>query len=69
MAIPSPSPDLPMRSSSRLLSILACLVVSFIAQAAPAQDDDVFDPRELFAPLQLPQPPNAFRSGGGVPGP
>ena len=36
------------------------------AAAAPAGG---YDPLALFAPLQLPQPANAYRSGGGVPGP
>jgi hypothetical protein len=36
------------------------------AAAAPASG---YDPLALFAPLQLPQPASAYRSGGGVPGP
>ncbi|MBD7924078.1 M1 family metallopeptidase [Xanthomonas bonasiae] len=36
------------------------------AAAAPAGG---YDPLALFAPLQLPQPATAYRSGGGVPGP
>src|SRR6185312_1159356 len=29
----------------------------------------VYDPRETFAPLTLPTPVNAYRSGDGTPGP
>ncbi|KMM75809.1 peptidase M1 [Xanthomonas sp. NCPPB 1128] len=39
------------------------------ATAAAADSAGTYDPQALFAPLQLPQPANAYRSGGGVPGP
>ncbi|MFC6839081.1 M1 family metallopeptidase [Xanthomonas theicola] len=41
------------------------------AAAAPAAAAPVsgYDPLALFAPLPLPQPATAYRSGGGVPGP
>ncbi|MFT4197811.1 MAG: M1 family metallopeptidase [Pseudoxanthomonas sp.] len=51
---------------------LAAVVLSFLpllAAAAPAGGEGGFDPRELFAPLQLPDAPNAYRSGSGQPGP
>ncbi|XTQ92878.1 M1 family metallopeptidase [Xanthomonas sacchari] len=52
----------------------ACLPLVAAAQAgaaaATAADGaGTYDPQALFAPLQLPQPANAYRSGGGVPGP
>jgi hypothetical protein len=38
--------------------------------AAPAPGaDDAFDPRALFAPLDLPEPANRYRSASGAPGP
>ncbi|PPT76899.1 peptidase M1 [Xanthomonas arboricola pv. populi] len=58
------------RSLSVALS-LAC--ISSYAHAAPATSAaapaSAFDPLALFAPLQLPDAPNAYRSGSGVPGP
>lgn len=53
---------------------LAAVVLLFLPVAAPAADppapaDAGFDPRALFAPLQLPDAANAYRGGGGVPGP
>ncbi|HVC47266.1 MAG TPA: M1 family metallopeptidase [Terracidiphilus sp.] len=53
---------------------LACLLVLALATlAAPfaaAQDATKhYDPRIAFAPLTLPQPVNAYRSGNGAPGP
>lgn len=58
-----------MRLSMRgPLAVAAVLALAPAAHAAHAADGG-FDPRELFAPLQLPQAPNAYRSGGGVPGP
>ncbi|WP_434030292.1 M1 family metallopeptidase [[Pseudomonas] boreopolis] len=59
----------------RLLSggLAAAILSSFPAPApaadAPAAGTGGFDPRALFAPLQLPDAPNAYRSGSGVPGP
>ncbi|KAB7763767.1 M1 family metallopeptidase [Xanthomonas maliensis] len=46
--------------------LLASLVAP--AFAAPASDSG-FDPQALFAPLQLPEPPTAYRGGSGLPGP
>ncbi|MCS3848147.1 hypothetical protein GGR70_003187 [Xanthomonas campestris] len=50
---------------------LACL--PFTALAAPPAATPAaaspFDPLALFAPLQLPDAPNAYRSGSGKPGP
>lgn len=39
------------------------------AAATSAESPGRFDPLALFAPLQLPQPANAFRDGSGRPGP
>jgi len=49
----------------------AVLALSASAEAAdPASPSfGSFNPLELFAPLQMPDGPNAYRSGGGVPGP
>ncbi|MET7141686.1 M1 family metallopeptidase [Xanthomonas sp. PPL139] len=53
----------------------ACLPLAAAAQAGIATATNAadrpggYDPQALFAPLQLPQPANAYRSGGGVPGP
>jgi len=49
-------------------SLLAFAQASAAAPAAAAPAGG-YDPLALFAPLQLPQPANAYRSGGGVPGP
>ena len=53
-----------IRSLARVAALLACFLVPPVAGAA-----DGYDPQALFAPLQLPQPANAFRDGGGRPGP
>ncbi|CAE6799237.1 hypothetical protein FHY15_002995 [Xanthomonas arboricola] len=60
-----------LRRSLAVALSLACITSSAHAvpaasAAAPASD---FDPLALFAPLQLPDAPNAYRSGSGVPGP
>lgn len=58
----------------RLLTVavsLACASAPPLAVAAPdaAVPSGTFDPLALFAPLQLPDAPTAYRSGSGVPGP
>ncbi|MBB4592023.1 M1 family metallopeptidase [Xanthomonas cannabis] len=58
----------------RLLTVavsLACASAPPPAVAAPdaAAPSGTFDPLALFAPLQLPDAPTAYRSGSGVPGP
>ena len=59
----------------RALSGLVAAVLVEFALATPAaiaaQSDAPhgFDSHALFAPLQLPDPPNAYRGGGGLPGP
>ena len=64
-----------MRSSGFSQVILAlsavCLYQAFAVRAmgqAPAAAA-AFDPRATFAPLTLPDPANAYRSGNGAPGP
>ncbi|WP_372361105.1 M1 family metallopeptidase [Xanthomonas sp. NCPPB 1325] len=54
----------------RLLTVavsLACASAPPLAVAAAPSG--TFDPLALFAPLQLPDAPTAYRSGSGVPGP
>ncbi|WP_372381995.1 M1 family metallopeptidase [Xanthomonas sp. NCPPB 1068] len=58
----------------RLLTVavsLACASAPPLAVAVPdaAAPSGTFDPLALFAPLQLPDAPTAYRSGSGVPGP
>ncbi len=50
------------------LLVLAQANAAAPVTAAPAAASG-YDPLALFAPLQLPQPASAYRSGGGVPGP
>jgi hypothetical protein len=53
---------------NKRFSVLSCkkhLVLALFLYSLPAQAD----PLAVFAPLTLPQPPGATRSGGGVPGP
>ena len=57
------------RFPHRRLAAAASLALAATAAPALAADDGVFDPLALFAPLQLPDAPNAFRSGSGQPGP
>jgi Peptidase family M1 domain len=52
--------------ASHLLVIL--LVAPCLAQTIPAAAP-TYDPRISFAPLTLPEPVNAYRSGNGAPGP
>ncbi len=39
------------------------------AQASPTRQAALYDPRETFAPLTLPDPVDAYRAGDGAPGP
>ena len=55
-----------------LIALFAAAAPAFAAAPAPAAAapaDGGYDPRALFAPLQLPEPANAFRGGAGKPGP
>jgi hypothetical protein len=52
---------------NRVVTLFAALLVA--AAPAFAQSDGGYDPRALFAPLQLPQAANAYRGGSGKPGP
>lgn len=45
------------------------LFAATLPAAADESPDSRFDPLETFAPLTLPQPVNAYRSGDGSPGP
>lgn len=61
-----------IRLKMQLAALLALSALSSLAVAADADasaDANRYDPRALFAPLQLPQPANAFRGGAGKPGP
>lgn len=57
------------RTLLRPLAAGLALALAGVSASAAAADDGVFDPRALFAPLQLPDAANAFRSGAGKPGP
>src|ERR1700761_4066073 len=48
-----------------LLIVLSLLATNAWSQTSPAS----YDPRLTFAPLTLPDPVNAYRSGNGAPGP
>ena len=48
-----------------LLIVLSLLATTAWSQTSPAS----YDPRLTFAPLTLPDPVNAYRSGNGAPGP
>ncbi|MDQ1153401.1 M1 family metallopeptidase [Brevundimonas sp. SORGH_AS_0993] len=52
----------------RLTFALGALAVSLASTPALAQANDGFRPLETFAPLTLPTPANAYRSGSGAPG-
>lgn len=58
-----------MRPRPLSATVSLILATAALAPLAHAADDGRFDARELFAPLQLPDAPNAFRSGSGKPGP
>jgi hypothetical protein len=55
-----------MRFESLLTAVFAFLPVSVAWSQTPAP---MYDPRVAFAPLTLPDPVNAYRSGNGAPGP
>ena len=65
------------RVRKRGFVVAALVLASTLVQAMAATPDTgkgmasqvSFDPVGLFAPLQLPQPANAYRSGSGQPGP
>ena len=49
---------------------IACALPFAVAQTAPLlSTTPSYDPRLTFAPLQLPEPVNAYRSSNGAPGP
>jgi hypothetical protein len=52
-----------------LILSLAALTVGAVALAQNASTTAAYDPRITFAPLTLPEPVNAYRSGNGAPGP
>lgn len=56
-----------MRQALAVAVSLTCACAG--AASAAAQPSARFDPLVLFAPLQLPDAPNAYRSGSGVHGP
>lgn len=58
-----------MKRSPWLVLSLVAVIVAVAAQAQTASSASTYDPRVTFAPLTLPQPVNAYRSGDGAPGP
>ena len=62
-------PVVPTNVRNLPVAVSLILATAAVAPLAHAADDGRFDPRALFAPLQLPDAPNAFRSGSGKPGP
>ncbi len=62
-------PVVPTNVRNLPVAVSLILATAAVAPLAHAADDGRFDARELFAPLQLPGAPNAFRSGSGKPGP
>ena len=63
-----------MNSSHRIASLLLTLALGIAltnpsAAQAPQPSHSTYDPRVTFAPLTLPDPANAYRSGSGAPGP
>ena len=62
-------PVVPTNVRKLSFAVSLTLATAALAPLAHAADDGRFDARELFAPLQLPDAPNAFRSGSGKPGP
>ena len=60
-----------MRFESLLTAVVALLPVSvaWSQTPAPVHAAAAYDPRVAFAPLTLPDPVNAYRSGNGAPGP
>ena len=55
-----------MRFERLLTAVFILLPVSVAWPQTPAP---IYDPRVAFAPLTLPDPVNAYRSGNGAPGP
>jgi hypothetical protein len=55
-----------MRFERLLTAVFVLLPVSLAWPQTPAPN---YDPRVAFAPLTLPEPVNAYRSGNGAPGP
>ncbi len=56
----------------RFAALMAIPILCVAQVPAPRFDPQFapqFDPRETFAPLTMPEPPNQYRSGGGAPGP
>jgi len=49
--------------------LLTFLSIAAASQTASAPTASTYDPRVTFAPLALPEPVNAYRSGSGAPGP
>lgn len=62
-------PVVPTNVRNLPVAVSLILATAAVAPLAHAADDGRFDARELFAPLRLPDAPNAFRSGSGKPGP
>ena len=59
-----------MRFESLLTAVFVLLPVSVAWPQTPAPvPAPVYDQRVAFAPLTLPDPVNAYRSGNGAPGP
>lgn len=56
-------------SGGLAVAVLLSLPAASSAADAPVPGAGGFDPLALFAPLQLPDAPNAYRGGSGVPGP
>ncbi len=62
-------PVVPTNVRNLPVAVSLIFATAAVAPLAHAADDGRFDARELFAPLQLPDASNAFRSGSGKPGP
>src|SRR6185437_17143855 len=58
-----------MRCAALLLIVPVLGLAQVTAPQFNPRFDTRFDPRETFAPLTMPEPPNQYRSGGGSPGP
>ena len=54
---------------NRLLMAVPVYLLGSLVMGAPLLAQAVYDPRLTFAPLTLPDPVNAYRSGNGAPGP
>jgi hypothetical protein len=54
---------------SGLTGIAAAAPQDGVAPAAQSATAEVYDPRLAFAPLDMPEPVNSYRSGNGAPGP